>query len=301
MKLTKKRVLVGLATLAMLGTYVALDTRLGVHLMLDVLPELGKKPEVQTHATDGPLRLTAQLAPAATIALPSRIEQASGIKHRGGRVYIATDQTEIFELDSDYREVSAGTELIGGPLLFKQGSLEGIEVAGDTLVGAGEFGALPRWVKQADGRWKRVGDVPVPAALASMELSGITDTPQSRLAVSEDHAAILDLGDGSTRLLEYGSFLRDNANLASLKFSGIAYADERLYILSESHTMIIVARFPGLEVESVFGIEACAAADLSVHGGRAYVVVDHNYGQAVEPIRVFDLPAATQGGTTDAE
>ena len=86
MKLKTKITLVAVPIIIGAGTYFAINTRPGVHLMLDVLSEIGSPAEVQTSAAEGPLVLTANISPIEKIQLPTEIEQPSGIKHRNGAV-----------------------------------------------------------------------------------------------------------------------------------------------------------------------------------------------------------------------
>ncbi|GEM_PF-6146137 len=283
--------LVGLA----LGTtcsYIAVNTRFGVHLVLDVLSEVGSSKEAQTGASEGPLRVSATLSPVEKIPLPSSIEQPSGIKHRNGAVYISTDQTEIFKLDADLKTASAGGYLLKGPLLFKQGSLEGIEVRGDLLFGIGEFDSMPTWTENGETNWIRNTDAGLPPGFAGVEFSGVVDTPSGQFATSEDRLSLLNLDDGSEHRVDFGGFLKEGADPSVLAFSGVAHAGGAFYVLTETHTSVLVIDDVSFRVQHVFGIEPSAAADLSVHEGRCYVVIDHNYNQPVEPVHVYNINAA---------
>ncbi|WOO40790.1 hypothetical protein [Rubellicoccus peritrichatus] len=279
-------------TIGLIGIYSLLNTRLGVHIALDVLSEMGSPKEMQTSAEEGPLKLTRELSPIEKITLPSSIEQPSGIKHRNDAVYISTDQTEIFKLDSSLNTASEAFYLLGGPLLFKQGSLEGIEVKGNKLHAIGEFGSMPTWLENDQNGWTRAADTILPAEIAATEYSGITDSSKGFFATSEDGVIIFNLDEGSRHELQFDGFLKDNANVDSLVFSGIAYDNNRLFILSESYTSIIVANASTFEVDHVFGIQPCAAADLSFHQGRLYIVVDHNYNEERPPVYVYDIDEA---------
>ncbi|MEM1185407.1 MAG: hypothetical protein AAGI53_10460 [Planctomycetota bacterium] len=281
--------------------YIALNTRLGVHLVLDVLSEIGSPKERQTEASEGPLRLTATLAPIDKIQLPASIEQPSGIKHRNEAVYISTDQTEIFKLDANFQNGSERVYLLGGPLLFKQGSLEGIEVRGDQLVGIGEFGSLPTWVEGGQAEWTRGADIELPSQTADVEFSGVVDTPSGRFATSEDQLAIFNLDDGSVHAIDFAGVLRESADPSVLALSGIAHSTGRFYVLSESYTSVLVVDAATFKVQHVFGIEPCAAADLSVYEGKCYVVIDHNYDEPVEPVHVYDLEAAVKAAEEDGQ
>ncbi|NIW25478.1 MAG: hypothetical protein GWN29_13425, partial [Gammaproteobacteria bacterium] len=142
--------LIPLAAAAVVAAYLLVDTRFGVFLLLDVVGAIGEQ-EPDYDARNGPLDVSAQLEPILAIALPEDIEQPSGIQHRGDRVYISTDQAELFVLDGELKAWTERAELIGGLLLLKQGALEGIEVIDDTLLAIGEFGAIPVWERDDGG------------------------------------------------------------------------------------------------------------------------------------------------------
>ncbi|MEM7229229.1 MAG: hypothetical protein AAF432_10485 [Planctomycetota bacterium] len=297
MKIKKKPALFTAAVVLAAGAYVVMNTRLGVHFALDVISEIGQPKDVLTSATDGPLIVTAMLSPTQTIPLPDAIEQPSGIKHRDDAIYISTDQTEIFTLDTEFRNASTPFTLLGGLLLFKQGSLEGIEVRGDTLFAIGEFGVMPTWSNNRDGSWTRADDVVLPPDIAELEFSGITDTPHGLFATMEERPVIVNLDSGSTHDLSYGEFLKDDADPSVLTFSGLAYANGSFFILSETYTSIIIADATTFELRTVFGIEPSAAADLSLFEGQIYIVIDHNYTEQRQNVRVYDIDAAMRRAT----
>ncbi|MEO0509399.1 MAG: hypothetical protein AAF065_06040 [Verrucomicrobiota bacterium] len=283
---------IAILTIGLIGSYFLLNTRLGVHIALDIISEIGSPNEVQTSAADSPLKLTGLLSPIEVVTLPASVEQPSGIKHRNGAVYISTDQTEIFKFDNNFKNASEAFYLLGGPLLFKQGSLEGIEVKGNKLYGIGEFGSMPTWLENDQTGWTRAADTSLPANIAAIEYSGITDSPNGLFATSEDNVTILNLDKGSEHELQFGGFLKEKADIRSLVFSGIAYGNNRLFILSESYTSIIVANALTFEVDHVFGIQSCAASDLSFHQGRIYIVVDHNYDEQRTPVYIYEIDEA---------
>lgn len=274
-------------------THFILDTRLGVHFALDVLSEIGSPEELVASASSGPLRLSAELEPERRVALPTVIQQPSGIKHRNGRVYVCTDQTEVFELDPGFKNPSTAVELVGGPLLFKQGALEGIEIRSGTLLAVGELGAVLAWEKQpSNGQWVKVDADSLSRTGASTEFSGLVDTPEGLIAVSETRTELINLDTGSRNVIHFGSFQKEGARLGSLAFSGIAHGDGYLFVLSEEHTMVLVVDPVSYNVENVFGLDPCPASDLSYHDGSIYVVIDHNYNEPTKPVQVYDVQGA---------
>ena len=84
--------------------------------------------------------------------------------------------------------------------------------------------------------------------------------------------------------------LKPDGNPASLQISGIAAEDGRLFLLTETHTSILVVDADSFEVLAVLGILPGAAADIAVRDQRAYVIIDHNYNEARPPLYVYDLP-----------
>lgn len=125
--------------IACVVTYLAVDTRMGVHLLLDVLLA-GNADAMDYDPETGPLTLTNTLQPPQEITLPDSVQQPSGIQHRGGTVYLATDQVELFILIGDFSAVTKRQELASGLLINKQGKLESIECVDGRVLLAGEFG-----------------------------------------------------------------------------------------------------------------------------------------------------------------
>lgn len=269
------------------ATYVIVDTRFGAYVVMDVVGGIGDE-EPNYDAQDGPLVLSAQLAPVMEIALPEEIEQPSGIQHRGDRVYISTDQAELFVLDGQLQAWTERTELLGGPLLFKQGSLEGIEVIDDTLLAIGEFGAIPSW-RREDGAWRRLADEVLPEAVAEDEYSGITYFQGQRYAASEENPVIVNLDTHNVHELDFGSFLKVGQDASALMFSGLASEAGRLFVLTESHSSILVVDPDDFSVLAVYAIRPGPVQDMAVKDGRAYVVVDHNLDEPKPPVYVYDL------------
>lgn len=275
-----------LAGLLIVG-YVAIDTRLGAHVMLDVIGG-GDADAASYDASLGPLSLTKMLSPAEEITLPAAIEQPSGIQHRGDRVYVSTDQGELFVLDGRFEQTADSFDLLRGPLLFKQGVLEGIELVDGALLAIGEFGAIRAWTP-SDSAWTRTADVELPAGIADGEFSGITQFGETRLATSEDEPVLFDLVSGERHELDYGEHLKEGGDAAALQFSGLASSKGLLYVLTETHSSILVVEPSDFSVTAVYGIVGAPVADLAVHDGRAYVVVDHNYDEPRPPLYVYEL------------
>ncbi|MEM9345773.1 MAG: hypothetical protein AAGB26_04055 [Planctomycetota bacterium] len=292
----KKTLIAGSAALLLTaGAYFVLDTRLGVHLVVDVL---GGGETTDYDPATGPLQLTGTLEPIDTIPLPPNIQQPSGIQHRGDTVYLSTDQAELFVGNADMTAWPQKTDLIAGPLLLKQGSLEGIEYSDDTLYAIGEFGAIRAWSRTGQG-WHHAEDLPLPDSIADMEFSGMTQFDGRRLATTEDRPVIVDLITGDIHELDTTNLAKPDADLTALQFSGIAHEAGNLYLLTEPHTSILVVDAADYTVKAVWAITPGPAADLAVRDGKAYVVVDHNYLDEKPPIYVYELPEDTSEIVTE--
>lgn len=122
-----------------------------------------------------------------------------------------------------------------------------------------------------------------------MELSGLTQHGDRLLAVSDETPAVLDLDTGATLDLQFGDFLKEGADPTAMKYCGIANQGCKLYILSESHSCILVVDAADYTVEAVHGIMPGPVADLAVCDGFTYVIVDHNYTEPKPPVYVYDL------------
>ncbi|MEM0967168.1 MAG: hypothetical protein AAGJ81_13570 [Verrucomicrobiota bacterium] len=281
-----------LAAVVLFLAYSILNTRLGVHLVLDVFTELGEEEEVIRPASQGPLKISAVLTPVETIPLPEGIEQPSGIKHRNRKVYISTDQVELFVLGVDFKETKSSTVLRKGPLLFKQGILEGIEVQEGRLIGVGELGEIPVWVKDSYGGWLEVAPLSVSHPVKALEFTGIAQTPDGLVATVEGSLELLALKTATPIQLSFGSFVKEDGDLLGLAFSGIAYHDGAYFLLTEQYTSVLVFGAKSAALQYVFEVEPSAAADLSYYDGKIYVVIDHNYNEPRPDVQVYDIEAA---------
>ena len=279
--------------IAVVGGYLATNTRLGAYIVMDVVGGVGAEQSDYNPET-GPLTLTRILKPIRTIPLPAEVEQPSGIQHRGDKVYISTDQAELFVFDGNISSLSERVNLLGGPLLFKQGMLEGIEFDEEKLFAVGEFGAIRVW-ERANGAWNRIDDKTLPHDVAEVEYSGITHFSGRRLATSEDSPVVIDLDSGAVHTLNFGPFLKPGADPSTLQFSGLAAEDDKLYVLTEAHSCILALDPVSFTVRQVFGIVPGPVADIAVRDGHAYVVVDHNYAEEKPPLYVYAIGRSTTG------
>lgn len=287
MKKKTTRILVLCSLFIGVGAYLMMNTRVGVHVALDVIGEFGEV-EVQTAAEDGPLVLTGRLTPVREISLPSEIEQASGIRMNDKRIYVCTDQTELFELDHEWNLATDAVTLVEGMLLFKQGSLEGIALDEEQLFAIGEFGAIKCW-KQSENGWQRCEDIAIPDGFEDEEFSGMVVTERGRYASLDDYPVVLELETGKQLHLKAEDRLKPGRKLSEISFSGLAIAHGRIVLLSEDYTSLIIVDEANFSIQAVLGIKPCAAADIEIVGTDAYIVVDHNYNEDRTPVQVYDL------------
>ncbi len=132
----------------------------------------------------------------------------------------------------------------------------------------------------------------MPTQITDIEFSGITDSPAGRFATSEDQQSIINIDDGIIHEVPFEDFLKEKEIPGNLTLSGIAYSNGYFFLLSENYTSIILVDEATFRVQAVFGIETCAASDISVHKGKAYIVIDHNYNEKAESMHVYDMDAA---------
>ena len=124
-----KQILIVVVVLASL--FVLTNTRVGVWIVFDLVQ--GGADNVALDSGDGPLHTSAALLPLQRIELPVDIEQASGITVEADRFLVTTDQAELFELDRQ-AGLRSMTQLLSGPLLLIQGSIEANTLWMDDIV-----------------------------------------------------------------------------------------------------------------------------------------------------------------------
>ena len=118
----KLRVIAPTGAIAVL--LVLTTTRFGVFIVFDILGDIGSDNLV-VNPEEGPLRIDRTLSAVRLIVTPDQVEQISGLHIDATGIYASTDQVELFHLQ-ETGELQASHTLISGPLLLRQGSLEGI-------------------------------------------------------------------------------------------------------------------------------------------------------------------------------
>lgn len=268
--------------------YALVNTRLGVFLVFDVVGDLSGSDNLATDTQNGPLKVTRWLAATNTINVPATLEQASGIQVGPNVIWVSTDQAELFKLDHTGNPLCPQMPLLGGPLLFKQGSLEGIWLEGSELHGIGELGAIARWSIQ-DNSALVLEPTPLPTTIAALEYTGISQYHNKLYAVSDEGLKIYDLESAIAYQPNLEGHLKLGQSVEDLLLSGIA-ADERyLYLITEAYPSILVVDPSNWTLVEVLGIDPVEASDIAVHEGLAYVTVDHNYFDPRPPIYVYTL------------
>lgn len=264
------------------------NTRVGVFIVFDVLGDAFGSDNLPTLAAQGPLRLTRSISADERIVLPDAIQQASGLSISGDHILISTDQAELFVIDAEGELQTKPADLIAGPLLLKQGSLEGIQFQSEELVGIGELGALASWSEDGNS-WLRNPDQKLPAAIADYEFTGLTQHRNQLWATTDEGLLLVNLTSGSQRRLDLSAYLKPNRRQSELLLSGLASDGEYLYLLTENYASLIVYETETESIQEIVGIDAIEASDIAIKDNRAWVSVDHNYFDARPPLHVYSL------------
>ena len=288
---------IGVVALVVFVALVLTNTRFGVWLLLDAIPE-GDEVAVNADPRDGPIQLSEYRVAEAAFQLPDSIEQPSGISFVEGvdRFMVATDQAELFVLDSDLSTVRSRTVLSRQLLIARQGSVEATTALdADRAVVAGESSTLELWRWSADGNWYRDAEIELSGFDGEPEFSGVAynhDADEYFLATDEDFAVLVIEANGAVlRTIDLGDDLdlKAGRDLSEFTISGLDYADGRLYVVTEAFNTIFVVD-PTAGVERAIGIEGGGQLSaISIANGRAYMPVDHNWNEERPMLFVADL------------
>ncbi|MXW02353.1 MAG: hypothetical protein F4X59_12020 [Holophagales bacterium] len=278
-----------IAAAVLVGLLLVLTTtRFGIFIVFDVLGDVGSD-NLPTDPTAGPLVLSGALRAKERIPLPESLEQASGLHVDGQHIYVSTDQAELFTLSHTGVEARPVSRLLGGPLILRQGRLEGIAVDRNRLLGIGELGALRSW-RYDEERWQPGESTALPDGLENLEFTGITRFGTDLLATADDGLDIWNLGTGDRHQLDLGSYLRPGRSADGLLVSGITADASSVYLVTENYASILRVDPIVWRVLDVWGIDAGESSDIAVLDGSAYVTVDHNYFDPRPPLLVYELP-----------
>ncbi|MEP0519219.1 MAG: hypothetical protein ABJO09_09295 [Hyphomicrobiales bacterium] len=272
---------------------VLMFTRFGVFLVFDFASLWRETDNFNTLYTDAPIEITHVLDRSEDFELPRHIEQVSGIIARGDDVVLSTDQAEVFFLNlADPQMTSGGNLFPYTPLLLRQGSIESITQVGDENWLAGEYGVFVR----ADQTGKFVGTHPLPDALQSAEITGITWMDGIIFVTVDNTMALarvdIQTGESTAFLLDFSLISDQIIDNTTFLWSGVAYDSGRLYIVAENYPVIIIANAITGQVIETIGITGYQEySDIAVSNGRIFLPSDHNYFDARPPVRIFRAPA----------
>lgn len=282
---------IGLA-LAVLLLGILATTRIGVFIVFDVLGDIvDQSDDLVLSAAAGPLQVTESRKAIDVLDLPPDLQQPSGIHISDSAVYLLTDQAELYSL-SHQGQTEFQVDLLGGPLLLKQGSLESVVVWGREVLVVGELGHVSTWSLD-DGAIVKKEPRQLLPPYDSLEYTGLMMFGGSLVAVDDDSTAIHDLTHGKSFELDFTAVVKPDMNPSDLLFSGIAADSSRIYIVTENFTSILVVSPNGWKVERVIDIDDVEASDIAVYQGHVFVTVDHNYFDEPSPVLVYDGIAAT--------
>ncbi|MDE2851727.1 MAG: hypothetical protein OXP74_14055 [Acidobacteriota bacterium] len=278
-----------IAVAVLVGLLLILTTtRFGIFIVFDVLGDVGSD-NLPTDPTEGPLVLSGVLRAQGRIPLPESLEQASGLHVDGQHIHVSTDQAELFTLSHAGIEARPVSRLLGGPLILRQGRLEGIAVDRNRLLGIGELGALRSW-RYDEERWRSAESTALPDGLEDLEFTGITPFGNDLLATADDGLAIWNLGTGERQEPTVEAHLKPGRSAVELLVSGIAADASSVYLVTENYASILRVDPITWRVMDVWGIDAGESSDIAVLDGSAYVTVDHNYFDPRPPLLVYELP-----------
>ncbi|NKB99801.1 MAG: hypothetical protein GKR90_15075 [Pseudomonadales bacterium] len=278
-----------------LALFMLAHTRIGVFIVFDVFGDLFEATDnLVTDAEQGPLRLDRSLQPLRRLLVPAEIEQISSLSIGSGELWLGTDQSELFSI-SAAGELLQKFDLLGGPLLFRQGSVEGLVRDGRSFLAGGELDTIGHW-SLTENKLTRLDDVS--ASVASQELTGLCQNSRGVWG-SLETAQIIEVSLGKTYDLDLSGYLKPDHDLDALLFSGLDCDDENFYLVTENYASLVVARpaagaelgaIANFGVYGVFALDPIEASDVAVDEGLVYVSVDHNYFDPHPPLYIYELP-----------
>lgn len=273
---------------------ILLFTRFGVFLVFDIIGDFRETDNFSSTARSAPVSVTHWLSVPENIVLPKEISQVSGIFVTDANLVLSTDQSEIFVLSKDGSKVIDGGNLFRfTPLLLRQGRLEVVTMVGDEFWLAGEHGAFVA----ASTSGEFLGDRPMPLAAASKEITGFSNGDDIYFLTTNDSVDLTVLDPNSDQVrtlkLDFGGAPEPDEFL----WSGVAYSDGNLFLVSENYPMVIVADSNTGTVKATLGIEGeHEFSGISVRDGNIYLTSDHNYFDLRPPLKVYQLPEELMGG-----
>ncbi len=293
------------APISLIGVVVAIilgfsltNTRLGVYILLDYFGD--DESDLIADPSLGPIQLSDYATAVPAYELPSEIEQPSGISYleEDDTFAVVTDQAELFIVNDDFRNIESKTELTGGLLVMRQGSVEATCVIDDKRIAIiGEMGRIDVWRKEAGLTFTADAQIEVSGYSGETEFSGMAFNPHSMeyyLASDETLTiSILDRNGRLVREIAMEDSLRGQEKpgrkLTEYQISGLAYSDGRLFAVSETYNTIFVID-PAQGVVRTLGIEGGGQiSGIAVHENIAYLPIDHNYVDERPPLFLVEL------------
>ncbi|TQV87446.1 hypothetical protein FLL46_12395 [Aliikangiella coralliicola] len=250
---------------------------------------------------DGPLSNTGQLSMLNTHDLPDEIRQPSGIYPRlDGGWWVATDQAEVFELTADFSEIRARVKLEFEDIVCNQGCIEMVvSTDGSSFYAISDSKQVVHYQQYGSDYQK--------AAEFSLEISpdqdfaGIAYNPDSENfymvnnSVDEFEQDTLYVLDKNWQVqqqfpLSFNGNIIEEAN--EYNAEGIAYSNNKLYLLSAAFTEILVLSTEGA-IEQVIDFSQdpiSEPSDLSVIDNQLWMIGDNERNEPTAPVAVFSLP-----------
>ena len=289
--------LIGVVVAIILGLSLT-NTRLGVYILLDYFGD--DESDLIADPSLGPIQLSDYATAVPAYELPSEIEQPSGISYleEEDAFAVVTDQAELFIVSDDFRNIESKTELAGGLLVMRQGSVEATCIIDDKRIAIiGEMGRIDVWRKEAGLTFAADAQIEVSGYSGETEFSGIAFNPQSmEYYLASDETLTISILDHNGRLVREIA-MEDNLRgqekpgrtLTEYQISGLAYSDGRLFAVSETYNTIFVID-PAQGVVRTLGIEGGGQiSGIAVHENIAYLPIDHNYVDERPPLFLVEL------------
>jgi len=289
--------LIGVVVAIILGLSLT-NTRLGVYILLDYFGD--DESDLIADPSLGPIQLSDYATAVPAYELPSEIEQPSGISYleEEDAFAVVTDQAELFIVSDDFRNIESKTELAGGLLVMRQGSVEATCIIDDKRIAIiGETGRIGVWRKEAGLTFAADAQIEVSGYSGETEFSGIAFNPQlMEYYLASDETLTISILDHNGRLVREIA-LEDSLRgqekpgrtLTEYQISGLAYSDGRLFAVSETYNTIFVID-PAQGVVRTLGIEGGGQiSGIAVHENIAYLPIDHNYVDERPPLFLVEL------------
>jgi len=281
--------------LSLLLLWLLISTRFGVFLVFDVVGDIRGSDNLIADPRQGPLLLNHYLEPVARIPLPDAIAQPSGLSCSAEKIWISTDQAELFALQWDGTVAIDRFQLIGGPLLLRQGSIEGVVEIDDNLVFAGELGALIQVAVSPQPQLS--GQISLNSAqVVDTEFTGIEYVGNSFVLTADEAPSLIILSsqgelEKQNPLAFEALDIKQGRNPGEYLLSGLSHADA-LFVVTENYsTLLRIDNIDSAQVTAAYGLlGAGEISDVCIAGDRILVISDHNLFDAKPPITEYRLP-----------